>query len=579
MSRPTAAPPELASETNALRRFLRRLLALGLLCSLLSLTPSFYMLQVYERVVNSRDGMTLLMLTVLALGLYAMLEILEWVREQIMHHGALEFDERLSRRVFDAAFAAGLRTGRPHFQALRDFRSFADFLGSRAMLALLDAPFSLLYLLLVFLMHPMLGAVTLAALLGQVAITWRAEIKTQKPLSEANQAGIAAQTYVGNTLRNAQVIESMGMTRPIYQQWLKHQEEMLLKQAEASDHAGANSAASKFLQQTLSSSLLALGVVYALQGTLTGGAGMMIVASIIGAKALAPLVQLVTQWKSLVNARDAYARLDKLLAAFPAQPEGMSLPRPQGQLSVEGVVAGAPGSQVPILRGVNFALNAGEALAVVGPSASGKTTLARLLVGVWPTLSGKVRLDGADVFAWNKGELGPAVGYLPQGIELFDGTLAENIARFGEADPALLEEAVSLAGLNELIDSLPDGLETVIGEEGGFLSGGQRQRVALARAIYGRPSLVVLDEPNANLDQNGEQALLRTLATLKSRGTTLVLITHRTSVLPVTDRMLVLRDGQVQLFGPRDEVLAKLSGNAVPASAVPATAPVAPSAA
>ncbi|MBW7901800.1 MAG: type I secretion system permease/ATPase [Rhodocyclaceae bacterium] len=575
MSRqPSAATPELAGEVNALRRFLRRLFSLGLLCSLLSLTPSLYMLEVYGRVVNSRDGVTLLMLTVLALGLYALLEILEWVREQVMHHGALEFDERLSRRVFDAVFAAGLRSGRSQLQALRDFRAFADFLGSRAMLALLDAPFSLLYLFLVFLMHPMLGAVTLVALLGQVALTWRAELKTQKPLTEANQAGIAAQTYVGNTLKNAQVIESMGMIQPIYQRWLKHQDEMLAKQAVASDHAGANGAASKFLQQTLSSGLLALGVVYALQGTLAGGAGMMIVASIVGAKALAPLVQLVTQWKSLVGARNAYARLDKLLTAFPAQPESMSLPRPRGQLSVEGVVAGAPGSQVPILRGVGFALNAGEALAIVGPSASGKTTLARLLVGVWPTLSGKVRLDGADIFAWNKDELGPAIGYLPQGVELFDGTLAENIARFGEVDPAQLAEAIDLSGLRDLVDALPDGLDTLIGEEGSFLSGGQRQRVALARAIYGNPSLLVLDEPNASLDQSGEQALLHTLATLKSRGTTLVLITHRTNILSVVDKMLVLRDGQAQLFGPRDEVLAALSGNNAPRpAAVPAASP------
>ena len=564
MSQPTQPLTELATEAHALRQHLRKLMMLGLLCSILSLTPSYYMLEVYDRVVNSRDGITLLMLTLLALGLYVLMEMLNWVRDQVMHHAAIGFDEKLGQRMFNAVFEAGLRSGRSQVQALRDFRSFSDFLGSKAMQAILDAPFSLLYLLLVFLMHPMLGAVTLVALIGQVLLTYRSEIKTQKPLTAANRAGIAAQTYVGNTLRNAQVIEVMGMVRPIYERWARHQDEMLAKQAIASDHAGANSAASKFLQQTLSSGLLALGVVFALAGTLNGGEAMMIVASIIGAKALAPLVQLVTQWKAVVNARDAYGRLNQLLGSFPARETGMPLPRPLGQLSVEGVVAGAPGSQLPILRGVSFALQPGESLAIVGPSASGKTSLARLLIGVWPAISGKVRLDGADVFTWNKEELGSAVGYLPQGVELFDGTLGENIARFGEIDEEKLAEAIALVGLKPLIDELPDGYHTLIGEEGGFLSGGQRQRVALARAIYGNPSFVVLDEPNASLDQAGDQALMQTLMALKARGTTLVMITHRTSILPVADKILVLRDGQVQLFGPRDDVLAALAGKAAP---------------
>lgn len=564
----------LDGELNALRRFLRKLLTLGFICSILSLTPSYYMLEVYDRVVNSRDELTLLMLTLLTLGLYVLMEALNWVREQIMHHAALGFDERLGSRIFNAVFEAGLRTGRSQLHVLRDFRTFSDFLGSRALQAVLDAPFSLLYLLLVFLMHPALGAATVVALIVQVWLTYRSELKTQKPLTEANRAGIAAQTYVGNTLRNAQVIEAMGMIQPIYQRWTKHQNELLAKQAEASDHAGSNSAASKFLQQTLSSGLLALSVVFALEGTLNGGSGMMIIASIMGGKALAPLVQLVTQWKAIVNARDAYGRLKQLIVAFPAREEGMPLPRPEGHLSVEALVAGAPGSQIPILKGVNFAIQAGESLAVVGPSASGKTTLARLLIGVWPAISGKVRLDGADVFTWNKEELGPAIGYLPQGVELFDGTLAENIARFGEVDLAKVQEAVNLVGLNELVDNLPDGLNTVIGEEGGFLSGGQRQRVALARAIYGNPSFVVLDEPNASLDQAGEAALQQTLAVLKARGTTLILITHRTNILGIADKMLVLHDGLVKMFGPRDDVLAALAGNANKQPAAPAAAPV-----
>jgi ATP-binding cassette subfamily C exporter for protease/lipase len=571
-STPVAPPAELAGELQSLKRFLRKLFGIGLLCSLLSLTPSLYMLQVYERVVNSRDGLTLLMLTIMALGLYLIMEVLEWVRAQVMHHGALEFDEKMGQRMFNAAFEAGLRSGRGHQQVLRDFRAFADFLGSSALKAVLDAPFSLLYLALVFMIHPVLGTMTLVALLAQVGLTYRAEIKTQAPLTAANRAGIAAQTYVGNTLRNAQVIEAMGMIRPIYQRWTTHQDEMLSKQAIASDHAGANSAASKFLQQTLSSGLLAMGVLYALEGKLNGGSAMMIIASIVGAKALAPLVQLVMQWKTVVNARDHYSRLSQLLNSVPARTPGMALPRPSGQLAVEAVVASAPGSQLPILRGLSFGLAAGECLAVVGPSASGKTTLARLLVGIWPTISGKVRLDGADIYTWNKDELGPAIGYLPQGVELFDGTLAENISRFGEVDREKLDEAIDLVGLSDLVATLPEGVDTLIGEAGGFLSGGQRQRVALARAIYGNPSFVVLDEPNASLDQAGDIALMNTLKALKARGTTLILITHRTSILPVADKMLVLREGQAQLFGPRDEVLAALAGK--PASpAVPPPVP------
>jgi len=565
MSQPQSSPSsELANESNALRPHLRKLMALGFICSVLSLTPSFYMLQVYDRVVNARDGITLLMLTLLAIGLYVLMEILNWVRERIMHHAATGFDEKLNTRIFNAVFDAGLRQGRSQVQALKDFRSFADFFRSKALLAIMDAPFCLLYLFLVFLIHPLLGSVTLIALIAQTLLTYRSEVKTQKPLTEANRAGIAAQTYVNNTLRNAQVIEAMGMIRPIYQRWSKHQDEMLVKQAQASDHAGVNGAASKFLQQTLSSGLLALAVVFALAGTLNGGEAMMIIASIIGAKALAPLVQLVTQWKSIVNARDAYGRLDLLLRNVAAREKGMPLPSPKGQLSVEGLVAGAAGNSVPILRGVDFSIQAGESLAIVGPSASGKTTLARLLIGIWPAISGKVRLDGADVFSWDKEELGPAIGYLPQGVELFDGTLAENIARFGEINLAMVEEAISMVGLTDLVANLPDGLETLIGEEGGFLSGGQRQGVALARAIYGNPSFVVLDEPNSSLDQAGELALLNTLSALKARRITLIMITHRTNILPIADKMIVLNDGQVQFFGPRDEVLAALSGKTIP---------------
>jgi ATP-binding cassette subfamily C exporter for protease/lipase len=284
---------------------------------------------------------------------------------------------------------------------------------------------------------------------------------------------------------------------------------------------------------------------------------------------LAPLSQLVAQWNSVVLVRASWGRLDALLAQVPAKQDSMSLPAPKGALNVDSLVAGAPGQQVPIVRGVQFALNPGEVLAVVGPSASGKTTLARLLVGLWPSMGGKVRLDGADVFNWDKAELGPYLGYLPQGVELLEGTLAENIARFGDVDMTQVKAAASLVGLHELIMSMPNGYESPVGRDGAFLSGGQRQRVGLARALYGKPVFVVLDEPNSSLDEAGDTALANAVATLKQQGTTFVVMTHRTSILGVADKMLIMRDGAQQAFGPRDEVLAALQKARQPAQQQP----------
>jgi ATP-binding cassette subfamily C exporter for protease/lipase len=319
---------------------------------------------------------------------------------------------------------------------------------------------------------------------------------------------------------------------------------------------------SKAVQQIMASLLLGLGAWLLLNNMLNGGESMMIIGSVLGGRVLAPLSQLVAQWNSVVNVRGAWSRLESLLAQVPAKPDAMSLPAPKGVLTVESLVAGAPGQQVPIVRGVQFALNRGEVLAVVGPSAAGKTTLARLLVGLWPAMGGKVRLDGVDIFSWDKSELGPYLGYLPQGVELLDGTLAENIARFGEVDMVQVEAAARLVGVHDLIMSLPEAYNSPVGRDGAMLSGGQRQRVGLARALYGKPVFVVLDEPNSSLDEAGDTALANAIATLKQIGTTFVVMTHRTSVLGVADKMLILRDGAQQAFGPRDEVLAALQQKA-----------------
>ena len=551
---------ELREALDILQPFIVRAAWFSLFSSLLVLAPSGYMLEVYDRVVNSGSHMTLAMLTLLVLGAFVWMEVLEWARSEVMHEGAMAFDARMSPRIFSAIFEANLRrmpggTAQP----MNDFRTLRDFLSAPVLLALMEAPVSLVFLVLIFAISPVLGWSAVVAAIIQTFVGWLNERSTQPPLLEANRSAIAAQQYADGTLRNAQVIESMGMLRDIHRRWMEKQRKFLSLQAIASDRGGVYQALSKFLQNTVGSMLLGLSAWLLLRNELNGGAAYMIVGSILGGRVLAPLVQIVAQWQSVVNVRDAYGRLDSLLASVPVRKDSMALPAPRGFLHVDNVLAGAPGNPVPIIKGLNFVLQPGEVLAVVGPSASGKTTLARLLAGLWPTANGKVRLDGADVFTWNKAELGPQVGYLPQGVELFDGSLAENIARFGDVEPAKLQAAARAVGLHELIMALPQGYDSQVGREGMMLSGGQRQRVGLARALYGSPAFVVLDEPNASLDEQGDAALASAIAQLKATGTTFVVMTHRTSVLGVADKMLVLRDGQMQAFGPRDEVLKALS--------------------
>ena len=569
-------PSELGQAVFSLRPYFVRAGWFSLFSCLLILAPSGYMLEVYDRVINSRNHLTLVMLTVLVLGAFLLMEVLEWARAQIMHEAGTQLDLLMRNRIFSAIFEANLKR-RPGgtLQPLNDFKTIKDFLGSPPVLALMEAPVSLVFLALVFAVSPLLGWSAVVGSLLQVFVGWLNEKNTQPPLVAANRSAIAAQQYADGLLRNSQVIESMGMLRDIHRRWMSKQREFLGFQATASDRAGGYQALTKFLQTTMGSLLLGMGAWLLLRNELNGGAGMMIVASILGGRVLAPLVQIVTQWRMVVNVRDAWQRLDALLVAVPEKPRAMPLPAPRGHLEIEALVAGPPNGSMAIIKNIALSLPPGDVLVVVGPSASGKTTLARLLVGLWPAISGKVRLDGADVFTWDKSELGPYVGYLPQGVELLDGTLAENIARFGEIEPAKVKAAARAVGLHDFIMSLPSGYESPVGRDGAKLSGGQRQRVALARAIYGDPVLVVLDEPNSSLDETGEAALASAILELKARGTTFVIMTHRNSVLAVADKMLVLRDGAMQAFGPRDDVLAamrKAHEQAVAANATAANA-------
>lgn len=526
----------------------------SLFINILGLVPAIYMLQIYDRVLQSRNVTTLVMLTVILIGFYIMLGMLEVARSRLLIRIGAQMDARLNDRVFVASFERNLRrSGGNAGQLMGDLTNVRQFLTGNGLFAFFDAPWSPIYIVVIFLFNVWLGVFALVAAFILFSLAWMTEVTTRKPLAEAQQASIAAANYATNNLRNAEVIEAMGMLDNLKRRWLQKQNRFISMQNEASDKSAAISATTKSFRIAVQSLVLGGGALLVIEGTLTSGG--MIAASILLGKALGPVELAINVWKQLLSARTSYHRLEDILKEFPAREESMSLPRPKGGLVVEGVAAAAPGTQSLIVKQVGFSVAPGEIVGVIGPSASGKSTLARLLVGVWPTVAGKVRLDGADIYTWNKNELGPAVGYLPQDIELFEGTIAENIARFGDVDSEKVVEAAQLAGVHEMVLRFPKGYDTAIGEGGSALSGGQRQRIALARAVYGNPSFVVLDEPNSNLDDVGEAALVRAILELKQRGTTVVLITHRTSIIGIVDKLLFLADGVVQLYGPRDQVV------------------------
>ncbi len=525
--------------------------------NILMLTPSIYMLQVYDRVLASQNEITLLMLTVLMLGAFLFVGALEVVRSFVLVRVGAKFDMMLNKRIYTAAFEQNLKlSGGNAGQALTDLTNLRQFLTGNALFAFFDAPWFPIYLAVIFLFEPSLGFFALGGTAILVILAIVNERVTKDPLSEANTMAISASTMATNNLRNAEVIESMGMLPNLMGRWFKTHGKFLSLQADASQKAGTIGATTKFFQTALQSLVLGFGALLVLEQKITPG--MMIAASILVGRTMAPVQQVIAVWKSWSTTRSAYERLTRLLESNPARPAGMALPKPQGALTVENVMAAPPGVQTPIVRGVSFGIQPGDVLGVIGPSGSGKSTLARLLVGVWPTMAGKVRLDGADIYQWNKGELGPHIGYLPQDIELFSGTVSENIARFGDVDAEKVVTAAKRAGVHDMILHLPKGYDTPLGDGGAGLSGGQKQRLALARAMYGDPALIVLDEPNSNLDEAGEQALVNAVVDLRKAGRTIVLITHRPSALSATTKLLIMRDGSVQAFGPTAQVLAAL---------------------
>ncbi|CAB5089386.1 Type I secretion system ATPase [Olavius algarvensis associated proteobacterium Delta 3] len=529
----------------------------SLFVNVLMLTVPLYMLQIYGRVLVSRSVETLIYLSVVAIGALLVVAALDFTRSRILAHMSAWLENRLGPEVLPPAISQQLQSQSYGVQALRDVSQVRQFVASPTIFALFDAPWIPVYLFVIYLLHPVLFVIAVigAVLLFSLAVT--NELATRKPLKAANAQNVAALRKTAAAARNAEVIEAMGMMPGITRRWLSDNQEALQQQMLASDRAGVILAATKFFRLVLQVAMLGVGGYLVLQYELTPGG--MIAGSIILSRALQPIEQAIGTWKSLLSARSAYARLKTFLIETRQRPVDMSLPAPYGHLSVEKVIFTPPGGQKPVLKGVSFALAAGESLAVVGPSAAGKSTLARLIVGAWRPGHGAVRLDGADVYSWDRVDFGRHVGYLPQDVELFDGTIEDNIARLGEPDPIAVVEAAKRAGVHEMILQLPDGYRTQIGDAGAMLSGGQRQRIGLARAFFGGPRLIVLDEPNASLDSEGENDLLRAMATLKEDGATVVLIAHRPSMVSQVDKILFLRDGMVEMVGPREDVLPQLT--------------------
>ena len=552
MTRPKAN--EMLAALTAYKRAFFNIGLFSAVINLLMLAPALYMLQVYDRVLASGNQMTLLMLTLMILGLFGLMGALEWVRSQVVIRLGTQMDMRLNQRVYDAAFEAQLRTGSPAAaQALNDLTSLRQFATGNALFAFFDAPWFPVYLFVIFMFSPWLGLLALGGAVLLMILAWVNQHVSQAPLKAASELSVQATQQASAHLRNAEAIEAMGMLDTLRGRWLAQHTAFLAQQNLASEKTATVSAWSKGVRLALQSLVLGLGALLAVQGQIT--AGMMIAGSILMGRVLSPIDQLIGVWKQWSSARLAYQRLEALLHSYPARAQRMALPAPRGELAVEQLSASAPGTRRATLANLSFTLPAGQVLGVIGPSGCGKSTLARLLIGVWQPLAGKVRLDGAELSQWDKHQLGPHLGYLPQDIQLFAGTIAQNIARFAEVDADKVLAAAQLAGVHQLILQLPEGYETRLGEGGAGLSGGQKQRIGLARALYGLPAVIVLDEPNSNLDEAGEQALLQAIAQLKQHKRTLILITHKPNVLTLTDQLLILREGQLQAFGPTAKVL------------------------
>jgi ATP-binding cassette, subfamily C, bacterial len=553
------ASDELKRLLRSCRGYFAAAAGFSLAINLLYLAGPLYMLQVYDRVVSSGSELTLVMLTIALLFAYVALAGLDMVRARILTRANVRLDQRIAPRLLTILIEAGGAKG-ARGQALRDFDSFRGFVTGGGIHAVFDMPWAPIYLAVIFMLHPWLGAFALGCAVLLVFLAFVNEWLVKPPLTEANAASQRNYAFTEMGLRNTEVIRAMAMTEGLRRLWRRDREQVLSRGMVARDRAATIQGTIRFLRLSMQSLILGLGAYLVIEHLTT--AGSMFAANILLGRALQPVEQVVGSWRNLVSVRGAFERIKALFAAAPPVERELKLAPPKGRVSVEGLTYVVPGTSRYLLRGVSFALEPGEALGVIGASGAGKSTLARHLVGVLSPSSGAARLDGADIDQWVRNSLGHHLGYLPQDIELFSDTVAANISRFQPDRDDEVTRAAQAAGVHELVLRLPQGYNTPVGEEGAVLSGGYRQRLALARAVFGDPRLVVLDEPSSNLDQDGDIALKNCISQLKQRGATVVLVSHRPSTIEVVDKILVLRDGTVDLFGPRAEVLGQLTQRA-----------------
>ncbi len=563
---PSAGPQTvLDAGLRAAKPALIAVVVFSFVVNLLMLAGPLYMMQVYDRVLSSRNLTTLLFLTLILAFCYGVIAVMELVRSQVLIRAGVQFDRVVNADLFRSVQRASLKKpGGAPVQALRDLDSVREFFSGAGFLAFLDFPWVPIYILASFLINFWYGVFVLIAACITFVLAFLNEYATRDRLNKAQTSSISASNYAMTTFRNSEVLHAMGMVEALRSRWSKQHESVLAWQAAASSRAGLLIALAKFHRMLTQSLVLGLGALLVLEREITPG--MMIAASIIIGRALQPVEIAIGNWKGFTNMRSSYARVQSMLAELSVQQDKIDLPEPKGHLTLENVTVFPPGRQTPVIRQVSVNIPAGSAVAIIGSSAAGKSSLVRAMTGIWPAASGAVRLDGSKLEHWDSEELGRHIGYLPQDVELFSGTIAENISRFAQAEDNEIIEAAMLAGVHEMIQKLPDGYNTQIGDGGQALSGGQRQRIGLARALFRLPAVIVLDEPNANLDTAGEQALVDAFQALKARERTVVVVTHKMNILSSVDYVVVLKDGQIQNAGPRDEVLAKLMGPKVVAT-------------
>lgn len=536
----------------------------SMIINMLMLIPSIYMLQVFDRVLTSRSNETLLLLTLGSTAAMLVMFVMELIRSRLLRGAGMWLDNLLGSTVLRHLLDKASETdgGGTSAYGLRDVATLRNFLSGNSIISLFDTPWLPFYVLLIYIFHPLLGIVATVGMLMMVLLTWINEKLSKKPLEAMQESSRAAGRYIDTSIRNAETIRAMGMSDALVARWQEKNDLVLKLQIESTGVTGWVSGFTKFLRQFIQMAMLGTGAYLVIDQNVSSG--VMMASTIILGRALAPVEGLLGNWKSLVDARSAYNRLFDQLKDHQESSGFTELPAPQGDLSAEKIYFHAKGSEKPIIKDLSFQLTKGESVGIIGPSASGKTSLARLITGIWTPSSGTVRLDGADIATWPRNLLGKHVGYLPQDVELFPGTVSENIARLANAESAYIISAAQKAGAHEMILKLPKGYDTPMGEGGIILSGGQRQRIGLARALFGNPKLIVLDEPNSNLDADGEVALLQAIKLIKQDATTLIIVTHKPSLLTDIDKVLLLREGVMELFGPRDAVLARLLPQAVP---------------